>query len=145
MYSEATAGLFRANPEAASPNSPRFVDPTTPGTPAQDIVTDSDTGTEQVTISGIGYIGKAGGSAVIIPFFTTEYPTGKAIPTPVVARNNASVVKDAIRNVVEMHEVDPVVTVTWAADLLTIRHVGAGTIDYIIINDTVVQLARTAL
>ena len=143
MYSEATAGLFRANPEAASPNSPRFVDPTTPGTPGQ------DNGTLTIVaasiIQGIQYIGKSGVTAYI-PLANYQYPDGAMENTEIRLADGVAAFQKALRTVVEMHEVDPVITVTDAVPgSWVVRHVGSGTIDFVVVSGVTQQLARTAL
>lgn len=146
MYSEATAGFFRANAEAARPNNLRLVDPETPGTPGQ------DNGTLALSngavITHMQYIGKSGvGSLVALSEY--QYPDGTLEPNGFPMGTGTVAVQAEFRKYLsrnlEQFEVDPVVSVTDDAGDFIVRHVGAGTIDYFVVSGVVSQMTRTTL
>lgn len=146
MYSEATAGLFRANPEAARPNNLRLVDPETPGTPGQ------DNGTlalaNGAVITHMQYIGKSG-VGVLVPLSEYQYPDGTLEPNGFPMGTGTAAIQAEFRKYLsrnlEQFEVSPVVTVTDDAGDFVVRHVGSGTIDFFVVNGVASQMNRTAL
>lgn len=145
-YSEATAGLFRANSEAARPNNLRLVDPETPGTPAQDNGTIALA--NGAVITHMQYIGKSG-VGVLVPLSEYQYPDGTLEPNGFPMATGTAAVQaafqDYLRKNVEQFEVDPIVTVTDDAGGFVVRHVGSGTIDFFVVSGVASQLNRTAL
>lgn len=143
-------GKFRANPHAASPNAIRIVDGITPGTPEIDDVTIDTSalaGTE--VASGIVYTGKDGVQKVI-PFFEYQYPDGQLLEVThlmnfidAVGGPEATTDKlqKLIRGIVELHEANPEVKVTYTGDptdTLVIDHVGSGTVEGLVIDGAAV-------
>ena len=143
-YSLATAGLFRANPESNVENLTRLVDATTPGTAATDSGTVNVGTLSASNINGVRYTGKDGQSQ-FIQFFHEEQLTQKRIPVTLAATVEAKTLQDAIHDVLLLHEVDPVLSVTKAGQIFTIEHTGAGTLSDIVVDGADVSLSRAAL
>jgi len=143
MYSEKTAGFYRANEAAASPNNLRLMDAETPGTPGQDNGTIPISATS--IASGFEYI--KNGVSEFVPFTDYQFPDGKNETTVVPIGSAAALtnLRDHLREALERFEVDPVLSVTVSGGNFVIRHVGSGTVDYILVNGAAVQLTRTVL
>ena len=136
-------GQFRANEMALGPNNLRLADPNTPGTVATDTLTvDTSALGPTAVVNGITYQGKDG-TAVQISFSRPTYPEGgrddydvqaKFIDTPA---ETTEALRKAIQEIVELHEKDPEITVTYTGDptdTLVVVHVGAGTLSKLIID-----------
>jgi len=143
MAAESLNGLFRANPDAVSPNNIRLVDPTTPGTAAQDNVTWTVATT--VAFDGITYTGKDAVTR-FIPFFVPDGKTNQQVQQSILFDSGAAALQAAIRRVLEMHEVDPIITIDASGGSeWDIRHVGSGTVVAVYRDGVAINLARTAL
>lgn len=137
-------GLFRANPEANVKNNLQLVDPDTPGTTGTDTLAAFDISTgPSVKIEGVRYVGKDGVEQ-LLRFFKQDNPTAeKHYYDLEFGLTTAAEVQAAILNVIEQHEVDPVVTVTVSTTEWTFVHVGAGTLDDIVIDGADEATTRT--
>ena len=135
------AGRYRANPNASIRNSLRLVHPTAPGTPAVDSSTAS-VAVRQYT--GITYNG------AFYQFATQEAVSNALVPKVVnVATGQlalgAELLRQAISEVVQRFEVDPVVTVTVTTTNFTFEHVGSGTLSAVNYDGGSYALTRAAI
>lgn len=142
MFNLNEAGKFRANPAANLENNLKLVDPNTPGTPA------TDSGTIDVsaatTITGVKYTGKDGASA-FISFFNEDQLTQKRSPVTIAAGADPEDIQTEVYKVVSSHEVDAIVSVTKAADVLTVEHTGSGTLSALVVDGSDSTLSRASI
>lgn len=131
--------VFRANPAANLENAMRYEDRETKGT------VQTDTGTADVTgasiVSGIRYTGKDG-EEKFISFFHEDQLTQDRIPHSISAQEDPLAIQRAIHKIIKLHEVDSIVSVTKAGNVLTISHTGPGTLRTVVIDGADVVLTR---
>jgi len=146
------AGKFRANENASQYNTIAIVD-ATPGTPQTDTVTiDTAAFTGGEVISGVTYAGKAG-QAEVIEFGNQQRPDAQRIKFSITlpaltASFDTKELRDAINEVIQRQEVNPVVKVTYddVGDELVVVHSGSGTLSKLIIDGAPVgTAARTSI
>lgn len=138
-------GLFRANPNANVKNALQIVDEDTPGTPGTDTLARNVATAPDVQFEGVTFQGKDG-VEVAERFFHLDGHTGQKHYYVIPATANAATataLQEAILQIVEQYEVDPVVTVTLATTTFTIVHKGAGTMDDVTIDGANVATTRT--
>lgn len=135
------AGRYRANPEASIRNTMRLVHPTVPGTPA------NDTSAASVAIrqyTGVVYNG------TFIQFATQEAVGNALVPKVVNVVTGqlavgAELLRQAIAEVVQRFEVDPVVSVTVTTTNFTFQHIGSGTLSAVVYDGGSYALTRAAI
>lgn len=127
-------GLFRANEEAATNNNLRLEDPTTPGTQGTDTLSNADLSGES-GFKGIKYTGKDGVNA--LQLFKRQDPiSGELVEYTVAHVGNADGLRASLRELLERHEVDPIITINEdSATSWDIVHKGAGTITKLVAID----------
>lgn len=135
-------GLFRANEHASQHNNIRLVDPNTPGTPEQDQGTIDTTGA--AGFEGIVYTGKDGVSQTIY-FNWEEIPDGRPDNYAVPVADGRAALQAALLAVLEKHEVNTSVTVTGATVNFIVTHIGAGTLEAVLMDGSAEALSRTPL
>lgn len=143
----ADAGRFRANVNASSPNNTRVLS-STPGTPAKDTVA-MDISTLLIK-QFKGVIVTYDSADVTELFFTWDHKTGTKIPGREVIPTDIADLQTQVAKVMEMYEVDPVVTVTIAGDVVTVNHWGSATLKSVMFTQTdgtedVAATSRTAI
>lgn len=132
-------GLFRANPAANLENALKLKTAAGTGTPQV------DTGTADVTaatsIEGVRYTGKDGVST-LIQFINEDQLTQARIPYTLSAQADPLVIQAAIHNIVSLHEIDSIVSVTKAGQILTFSHTGAGSLTAVVVDGANAALTR---
>ena len=133
-------GLFRANPSANKENALKLKPVTGTGTPRVDSG-DIDV-SSSVSIEGIRYTGKDGVSR-FLPFSNEDQLTQARVPYAISAQSTPLVIQTAIHDIIALHEIDSIVSVTKASDTLTVMHTGSGTVTDVLVDGVDVDLSRT--
>lgn len=143
VVDEKTLGRFRGNPQASVHNNLKRVDLDNPGTPATDANAVGIDASAASKWEGITYTGKDGVST-FLRFFTQQYPDGNHFPIDIDVSEGNDALRDAILNVISLHEVHPKVSVTGLVGAVIVTHVGSGTLASVRLDGSDEALARVA-
>lgn len=134
-------GLFRANPDARSSNNIRVGNADTPGTPGKDSGTAD--GATFALATGVVYTGLDGVSTTY-NFFREDSLTAERYPVSIPTTATGAEFQEVLHRLIGSHEVDPIVSVTKAATVFTIEHLGSGTLSAIVTDTGNIALTRGA-
>lgn len=146
-------GLFRGNPHASDKNNIRTAHLEAAGTPASDaLVIDTSEFSGGESVDGLVLTGKDGIDHTL-NFRKQTIPDSQNLNDPLklpelTASYDTGDLRTRVREAIERHEVDPIVTVEYdhGGNTITITHVGSGTLKKLVVDGAEVGTAtRTAL